>query len=69
MAQEHKSSDIEGLDVEMDTNTDLILVSSEGDKESVPKKVALMSELIKTMVGGGKTIYTHSTHTIIIILE
>ncbi len=47
-----KKSDIKGLD-EPSGDEKLKLVSQEDEKFTVNRKVALMSELVKTMVEGG----------------
>lgn len=44
--------DVKGLDDDMG-ESNLILVSAENEKVTVLKKVALMSELVKTMSDGG----------------
>jgi len=45
---------VKGLDDGGDSNETLRLESQEGEKFTVPKKVALMSELVKTMAEGDK---------------
>jgi len=50
---EEKKEELLGLD-EDDGNEELILVSQDAEKFAVPKKVALMSELVKTMAEGDK---------------
>lgn len=44
---------VKGLD-DGSENESLTLVSQEKEKFTVPKKVALQSELVKTMADGGK---------------
>jgi len=46
------NDDVAGLDDDMDEN--LVLESSDGDKITVPKNVAILSELVKTMAEGDK---------------
>jgi len=53
MAGEEKKEELLGLDEE-DGNEELVLVSQDGPKFTCPKKVALMSELVKTMAEGDK---------------
>jgi len=50
---EEKKEELLGLD-EDDGNEELILVSQDAEKFAVAKKVALMSELVKTMAEGDK---------------
>jgi len=52
MADE-KKEELRGLD-EDDVHEELILVSQDAEKFACPKKVALMSELVKTMAEGDK---------------
>jgi len=53
MAGEEKKDELLGLDEE-DGNEELVLVSQDGPKFTCNKKVALMSELVKTMAEGDK---------------
>jgi len=53
MAMEEKKDEIIGLDDD-DSNEILILVSQDAHRFDCPKKVALMSELVKTMSEGDK---------------
>jgi len=53
MAMDEKKQELRGLD-EDDTNEELVLVSQDNEKFPCPKKVALMSELVKTMAEGDK---------------
>jgi len=50
---EKKSEEVKGLDDESSSET-LTLVSADNEKFQLPKKVALMSELVKTMAEGDK---------------
>jgi len=45
--------DIKGLDEDM-ADPNLVLISAENEKVTISKKVALMSELVKTMAEGDK---------------
>lgn len=45
--------DIKGLDEDM-ADPNLVLISTENEKVTISKKVALMSELVKTMAEGDK---------------
>jgi hypothetical protein len=58
--KEHKEEkkegkdEVKGLDGGGDDDETLNLVSQEGEKVPVAKKIAIMSELVKTMAEGGK---------------
>jgi len=51
--KKEQKSEVKGLD-DGDSNETLKLVSQEDEKFTVPKKVAMMSELVKTMAEGDK---------------
>lgn len=55
---ERKSNDkddiVMGLDADSDEDKKLKLTSQEGEKFELPKKVAIQSELVKTMAEGDK---------------
>jgi len=50
---EMKDMDVKGLDDD-NVESNLVLVSAESEKVTVSKKVAMMSELVKTMAEGDK---------------
>ena len=45
---------VKSLDPESETIDTIILVSQEEEKFTIPKRVGLESELVKTMIEGGK---------------